>query len=154
MECHPTVDVAWLAGDLDRWLLPFLSRAYCFLLMRRHWFLAGVPSTLFTPCELEARVGVSPYGAGGASELLGFLLERTAGTVGGFCGRQGRTPCSEAGYRSGSAVGGSGPSYWMKGREPDPGWIAAFEAGSRAGRVSFLCKHSRGRKAGSGSNNA
>ena len=111
MEHYPAVEVAWLAGDLYRRLLPFLNRAYCSLLMRRHWCLAGVPSTLFTPCELEARAGVSPYGVGGASELIGFLLERTARTVGGLCGRRGRTPCSEAGYPSGSAVGGSGLSY-------------------------------------------
>ena len=153
MEHYPTIKVAWLVGDLYCRLLSFLNRACCFLLMRRQWCLAGVPSTLFTPCELEARAGVSPYGARGANELLGFLLERTAGPIGGLCGRRGRTPCIEVGYWNRSAVGGSGPSYRTKGREPDPGWIAAFEAGSRAGRVSFLRKCSHGRKAGFGSNN-
>ena len=54
----------------------------------------------------------------------------------------------------GSAAGGSGPSYWIKGREPDLGWIAAFEAGSPVGQVPFLHKHSCGRKVGSGSSNA
>ncbi|KAK0605393.1 hypothetical protein LWI29_026231 [Acer saccharum] len=41
--------------------------------------------SFFIPCELEARAGGSPYGAGGASELQGVHLRRTAQVVGWHC---------------------------------------------------------------------
>ena len=83
MEHHPAVGVARPVGDLDRWVLFFLSRVYCFLINGATLVPYRCSQHPFISCGLEARAGISPYGAGHAGELLGVLLEGIARIVRG-----------------------------------------------------------------------
>ena len=81
MERHLAVGVAQPVGDLDRWVLFFLSRVYCFLINGATLVPCRYSQHPFISCGLEVRAGISPYGAGHAGELLGVLLEGIARIV-------------------------------------------------------------------------